>query len=283
MSPARQREAVEHVQQVCQVSQRRACRVLGVARTSARYKSCKDDTALIEALAKLRVEFPSWGYRKLTSVLRQRGWQVNPKRVYRIWSEHGWQRRRPKARSHKTKGDSANACHVRCAKYGNHVWAVDFVEDRTKTGQKLRILTVVDEYTREALKIEVRPKMGAKDVAQILNELIKERGAPELIRSDNGSEFTAKLLQDSLEQCGCENAWIAPASPWQNGKNERFNGILSQEVLSREVWGNRMEAQVIIEKWRKKYNEVRPHGSLSMMTPLAYAHKVKQLGHWKQY
>lgn len=271
------------MQETCQVSQRRACQVLGVSRTTIRYESVKDDTDLIDALSSLRVEFETWGYRKLTDVLRQRGWHVSYKRVYRLWSEHGWQRRTPLPRANKAQGDSANACHVRCAEYGNHVWAVDFVEDRTRSGQKLRVLTVVDEYTREALHIEVQPSLGAKQVTQVLQGLFATRGVSKLIRSDNGSEFTSKLLQESLKACGCENAWIAPGSPWQNGKNERFNGILSQELLSREVWGSLMEAQVMIEKWRKRYNEVRPHGSLGMMTPAAYALQAQQQGHWAQH
>jgi len=254
--------------------------VLGVSRTSARYESTKDDTDLIDALSKLRVEFPTWGYRKLTGVLRDRGWQVNPKRVYRLWSEHGWQRRTPQPRTKKAPGDSSNACDVRRAEYGDHVWAIDFMEDRLGNGQKLRLLTVLDEYTREAIHIEVQPRMGAKQVEQILQVLFTTRGTPKLIRSDNGSEFTAKLIQRSLKSCGCENAWIAPGSPWQNGKNERFNGILSQELLSREVWGNLMEAQVLVEKWREQYNQVRPHGSLGMMTPAAYAEEARKEGRW---
>ena len=268
------------MQQVCQVSQRRACVVLGVALTSARYKSVKDDADLIEALARVRVKYPSWGYRKLTDVLRGQGWHLNYKRVYRLWREHGWQRRTPKPRTFKTKGDSSNACDVRRAEYGNHAWAIDIVEDRTQSGQKLRMLTVLDEYTREALHIEVQPKIGAKQVRQVLEQLFSRRGTPVFIRSDNGSEFTAKLIQQSLKACGCENAWIAPGSPWQNGKNERFNGILSQELLSREVWGNTLEAQVMVEKWRQQYNQIRPHGSLGMMTPAACAEQQKNLGNW---
>ena len=273
---------MEHVQQVCQVSQRRVCQVLGVPRTSARYRpKVREDADLIAALSQLRVEFPTWGYRKLTGVLRQQGWQVNPKRIFALWRAHGWQRRPSACRKVKATGSLANACHVRRAEVANHAWAVDFVSDRTWRGQKLKILTVVDEYTREALAIEIRPSMGQAEVSEILGKLIQERGAPEFVRSDNGSEFAAKMAEQALKEHGVEVALIAPGSPWQNGKNERFNGILSQEVLSREVWGNLLEAQLVVSRWRTLYNEVRPHGSLGMMTPNAYAQKAREEGMWR--
>jgi len=271
------------VQQVCQVSERRACQTLGVARSTARYESvAPDDDALTQALAGLRVEFTTWGYRKLTGVLNERGWHVNHKRVYRIWKAHGWQRSPPPRRAEKSTGDSSNACHIRRAEYGNHAWAVDFVKDHTHDGKPLKILTVIDEYTREALTVEVRRRMGQKEVSEILARLFKERGAPEFVRSDNGGEFAGDKIKAVLKELGSETALIAPGSPWQNGKNERFNGILSQEILSREVWGNLLEAQVMIETWRKTYNEVRPHGSLAMKTPQAYAELARQEGKWRQ-
>lgn len=240
-----------------------------------------DDTDLIQALAQLRIEFESWGYRKLTGVLKERGWQVNHKKVHRIWKEQGWQRRQPVSRKAKHTGDSSNACHIRRAEYGNHAWAIDFVQDRTQDGKSLKILTVLDEYTREALAVRVSRRMGQKQVREVLVELFEERGVPEFVRSDNGGEFAGKVLRVALKEMGSEVALIAPGAPWQNGKNERFNGILSQELLSREVWGNLLEAQVMCEKWRQRYNQVRPHGSLSMMTPDAYAQRARQLGHWR--
>ncbi len=214
-------------------------------------------------------------------MLKERGYHVNHKRVYRIWKDQGWQRPRPKKKQDKPRGDRTNACHVRRAEYGNHAWAVDFVTDHTHEGKPLKILTVLDEYTREALAVEVRRTMGQKDVREVLMGLFKERGAPEFVRSDNGGEFAGELIGQSLKECGSEVALIAPGSPWQNGKNERFNGILSQELLSREVWGNLKEAQVLCEQWRQRYNEVRPHGSLGMMTPSAYAEQARQEGRWR--
>jgi transposase InsO family protein len=240
-----------------------------------------DDFELIQVLAKLRIEYPTWGYRKLTGVLKQRGWQVNHKRVYRIWREHGWQRRPTLRRKAKYAGDSSNACHIRKALYGNHAWAVDFVHDRTQDSKPLKILTVLDEYTREALAIEVRRTMGQKQVRDVLLKLFEQRGTPELVRSDNGGEFAGALISQALESIGSQVALIAPGAPWQNGKNERFNGILSQELLSREMWGNLLEAQVICEQWRTTYNQVRPHGSLAMMTPHAYAIRARNQGNWR--
>ena len=276
------RDAVDHVQNVCQVSQRRACRVLGASRTTMRYESVRaPDDDLINVLAQLRVDLPTWGYRKLTGVLRERGWHVHPKRVHRIWKEQGWQRRTPRKRTSKATGQSRNACHIRKAEYANHAWAVDFVVDRTWDGKPLKILTILDEYTREALAIEVRRSMGQEQVKTVLANLFKTRGTPEFVRSDHGGEFSGDLIQAALKELGSETALIAPGSPWQNGKNERFNGILSQEVLSREVWGNLLEAQVVIEKWRTVYNQIRPHGSLNMMTPHAYAEQARQDGTWR--
>ena len=253
-----------------------------MARSTARYepKAADDEEALVNELARLRVDYPGWGYKKMTGLLRTRGWKVNHKRVWRIWQRHGWQVPMPSPRKTKASGDSSNACHIRKAELGNQVWAIDFVEDRTFEGKKLKMLTVLDEYTREALAVEVGRSMGARAVAKVLKKLVKERGAPEFIRSDNGGEFTAKLLSKALARGGVESAQVAPGSPWQNGKNERFNGILSQEVLSREIWGSVLEAQTVCNQWLVTYNEVRPHGSLKMMTPAAYAQQARQAGDW---
>ena len=254
-----------------------------MSRSTNRYESvAPDDTGLIEALSQAREEFETWGYRKLTGVLRERGWQVNHKKVYRIWREQGWQRRPPVSRKAKHTGDASNACHIRRAEYGDHAWAVDFIKDRTQDGKPLKILTVLDEYTREALAVEVCRTMGQQQVREVLLRLFNDRGVPEFVRSDNGGEFAGGMLKDALEGMGSEVALIAPGAPWQNGKNERFNGILSQELLSREVWGNLLEARVLCEKWRQRYNEIRPHGSLKMMTPSAYAARARERGDWRQ-
>lgn len=205
-----------------------------------------DDTDLIAALCELRLEFETWGYRKLTGVLKERGWQVNHKKVYRIWNEQGWQRRAPRRRKAKHTGDSSNACHIRRTEYGS-------------TGGE----------------------GGQDDGSEVRARGSLDRGVPEFVRSDNGGEFAGGLLKDALEKMGSKVALNAPGSPWQNGKNERFNGILSQELLSRKVWGNLLEAQVLCEQWRQRYNEVRPHGSLGMKTPSSYAKLAREEGRWR--
>lgn len=240
----------------------------------------QQDAQLIEAIAQLRQTSTDWGYRKMTQRLRETGWQVNPKRVYRIWREQGWLCPKPVSRKNKAAGESANACHIRKAQRGNQVWAIDFVKDRTMDGRTLKILTILDEYTREAVAIEVRRSMGQRHVRDILHDQFAKRGVPEFIRSDNGGEFAGELIGEALKEWGSDVALIAPGSPWQNGKNERFNGILSQEVLSKELWGNVLEAQVVCNQWRHIYNTVRPHGSLGLMTPSAYAEQAFKGGDW---
>lgn len=271
-----------HVTQVLAVSERRACRTLGVARSTVRYEAAQadDEAALVAALADLKQRHPAWGYKKMTRHLRTQGWQVNPKRILRLWQAHGWQVPKAPARQRKARGASHNACHVRKATCGNQVWAVDFVEDVTWEGKKLKLLTVLDEYTREGLAIVVARAMGARAVSKVLRRLMEERGCPEFVRSDNGTEFTAHVVEQALARAGVASAWIAPGSPWQNGKNERFNGILSQELLSREVWSHVLEAQTLCTQWLGVYNEQRPHGSIGMMTPAAYARQAKESGIW---
>tara|TARA_B100000686_G_scaffold77989_1_gene83995 strand:- start:549 stop:1349 length:801 start_codon:yes stop_codon:yes gene_type:complete len=201
------------------VSERRACQTLGVARSTFRYESvAPDDHELIALLAELRIEFDTWGYRKLTGVLKKRGHRVNHKRVYRLWKEQGWQRPRPKKKQDKPRGDKTNACHIRAAVMGNHAWAVDFVTDQIHEGKPLKILTVLDEYTREALAVEVRRHMGQKDVREVLMRLFKERGAPEFVRSDNGGEFcwrTHRPEPERMRQRSGSDRARKPMAKWE--------------------------------------------------------------------
>lgn len=164
----------------------------------------------------------------------------------------------------------------------NQAWAVDFVQHHTEDGKRLKILTVVDEYSREALAVEVARTMSHKDVFKVLVGLIVQRGAPELVRSDNGSEFIAKGIQQALLEQGVESAFIAPGSPWQNGKNERFNGLLGQEELDRETYCSLAEARVMIEAYRRDYNGVRPHSAIGYMSPDTFAQSQRERGAWWQ-
>lgn len=238
-----------------------------------------EDEALIADLHRLKAEHPRWGYRKIWKLLRNEGLEVNRKRVERLWRQEGLQVvRRPGKK--KAPGSTDNACHIRKAKAVNQAWSVDFVQDQTVEGRRLKILTVIDEYSREALAVEVRRKMSHHEVEKVILELVKKRGAPELIRSDNGGEFIARGLQAALGKLDVEVAPVAPGSPWQNGKNERFNGILREELLNREIFYSLDEARVLIERHQRRYNTIRPHGAIGFKTPSEFAEEERVAGRW---
>lgn len=194
------------------------------------------------------------------------GWQVNHKRVERIWREEGLKipKRQPKkGRLYLNDG----SCIRLKPCWKNHVWSYDFVSDRLSNGKKFKMLTVIDEFTRECLAIDVGYPMKAEQVLDCLQKLFLERGFPDYLRSDNGAEFTAKAVQAYLEKAGVKTAFITPGSPWENGFNERFNGSLRNELLNGEMFDTVLEARVIVEEWRRHYNEVRPHSSLGYKPP----------------
>jgi len=254
------------------VSERRACKVIGLSRMTQRYKTKQPnkDKALTTEIKKLAGQHKRYGYRMITAKLRQDNWFVNHKRVQRIWQKEGLQvpyRRKFK----KAKGSSDNSCAVKKAQYPNHVWTYDFMSDQTENGGKLKLLTVLDEFTRESLAIEVDRSIRAKDVILVLEYLFMVRGAPKFIRSDNGSEFIANAIKKWLKEKHVETLYIEPGSPWENGYIESFNGKLRDEILNREVFYSVKEAKIIVEDWRLDYNNHRPHSSLGYMTPAAYA------------
>ena len=272
MSPARKRKAAEHVKKQMDVSERRACKVTGQPRMTQRYKIKQPDKdkALTEAIRWLAKKHPCYGYRFITAKLRQEGWQVNKKRVQRIWRKEGLQvpyRRKFK----KAKGSSENSCAVKKAKYPNHVWTYDFMGDQTEDGRKLKLLTVLDEFTRESPAIEVGRSIRAKDVIAVLEYLFVVRGAPKFIRSDNGPEFIADKIKKWLKKNHVETLYVEPGSPWENGYIESFNGKLRDDILDRELFYSVKEAKVIVEDWRLEYNNHRPHSGLGYMTPAAFA------------
>jgi transposase InsO family protein len=199
-------------------------------------------------------------------MLRAEGWRVNCKRVLRIWHEEGLKepQRQPKRRRLWLNDGS---CVRLRAEYPNHVWSYDFVHDRTSYGRSIRILTMVDEYTREALAVNVERKMSYSYVLDQLAELFIERGAPEYIRSDNGSEFIASALRKWLKRVNVDTLYIEPGNPWENGYIESFNGKLRDELLNRELFDTLLEAKVLTERWRKEYNHIRPHSSLGYRPP----------------
>jgi len=225
-----------------------------------------DEDVLTSRIVALASEYGRYGYRRVTALLRREGWRVNHKRVERIWRQEGLKvpKRQPK-RGRLWLNDGS--CIRRRPEHRNHVWSYDFVADRTHDGRPIRMLTVIDEYTRECLAIEVARKLSSQDVLDVLRDLFVERGAPEYIRSDNGPEFTAKAVRGWLARVAVKTLFIEPGSPWENGYNESFNGKLRDELLAREIFYALHEARVLIEDWRNLYNQFRPHSSLGYRPP----------------
>ena len=266
---------MERVRERLGVSERRACRVLGQARSTQRHGVCVagDEVALTERITALATAYGRYGYRRITALLRADGWRVNHKRVERIWRQEGLKvpKRQPK-RGRLWLNDGS--CIRRRAEYPDHVWSYDFVVDRTADGRPLRMLTVVDEYTRECLAIDVARGLKSDDVLDQLAELFLTRGVPAHLRSDNGAEFTAKKVRQWLARVGVTTLYIEPGSPWENGYVESFNGKLRDELLNQEIFYTLREAQVLIEAWREEYNRRRPHSSLGYRPPAPEAVQV---------
>jgi putative transposase len=267
------------VRETLEISERRACRTLNQARSTQRYEPLRPlrDAPVVERLHALSETHPEHGYRMMTGLLQMEGWKVNHKRVERLWRQHGLQGPR-KAVKRCRLGTSENGSMRLRAAYPNHVWSYDFMMDATEDGARLKLMTVIDEYTRESLTIEVERRMTAKDVLTTIERLIAERGAPAYIRSDNGPEFIARALRVGLNNLGVETRYIEPGSPWQNAFVESFNGTLRSELLDRELFGNLHEARVVIETWRRYYNMRRPHSALGYQPPAIFAnqHRTNQ-------
>lgn len=217
-------------------------------------------------MIELATQYGRYGYRIVTGMLRNEGWKVNHTRVERLWRQEGLkmpQRQRARRRWWLNDGSCVRLRPQR----RNHVWTYDFVQARTSEGRAIRMLTVLDEYTRECLAINVERKLTAEDVLVQLTDLFVRRGVPEHIRSDNGSEFTAEAVRGWLKRLGVGTLYIEPGSPWENGYMESFNGRLRMEFLNGELFDTLLEAKVLIERWRKEYNTIRPHGSLGNRPP----------------
>ena len=268
MSPAVRRRAVERVCSTLEVSERRACRVLCQSRSTQRYEPrvADDETRLTERVVALASEYGRYGYRRVTALLRAEGWRVNHKRVERIWRQEGL---RVPSRQPRRKRLWLNdgSCVRRRPERKDHVWSYDFVFERTVDGRPLKLLTVLDEYSRECLAIDVDRRLSSEDVLRVLGRLFVARGIPSHIRSDNGSEFTAVAVREWLERLGVQTLYIEPGSPWENGYIESFNGKLRDELLNGEIFTSLQEARILIEAWRREYNGVRPHSSLGYRPP----------------
>lgn len=250
------------------VSERRACKVLGQPRSSQRYRkrTADDEQALTEAIIAYADEYGRYGYRRVTALLRNEGWLVNHKRVERIWRREGLKVPNKQPKKGRLWLNDGSCVRLRPC-WPGHVWAYDFVMARTHNGKAFRMLTVIDEFTRECLAIKVARRIRNEDVMHVLADLFIERGQPDHLRSDNGSEFTAKAIRKWLANVGVKTLFIEPGSPWENCYNESFNGKLRDELLDGEIFYSLKEAQVLIERWRQEYNTVRPHSSLGYKPP----------------
>jgi transposase InsO family protein len=250
------------------VSERRACRALGQHRSVQRYAARRrpDEEALTAEIVGLASLYGRYGYRRVTALLRAAGWRVNAKRVERIWRREGLKVPRKQPKRGRLWLSDGSCVRLRPER-PNQVWAYDFVQDRTHDGRVLRMLVVVDEFSRECLAIRVERRLTSDDVLAVLAELFVARGVPEHVRSDNGPEFAATAVRGWLARLGVGTLFIEPGSPWENGYCESFNGKLRDELLDREVFHSLREAQVLIEAWRRHYNTVRPHSALGYRPP----------------
>ena len=249
------------------VSQRRACRALQVSRMSLRYEPKPEDPVnevIREEMGRLAIKHRRYGSPRMTWLLKRLGHGINHKRVERLYREAGLTLPRKRRRKRRGPTGFSRPCE---ATQPNEVWSFDFVHHKTELGQKLKMLTVVDEYTRECLEIRVEKKMTSQEVLETLDELMTERGIPKHTRTDNGPEFISATLYKWLRDKGVEPMYIEPGSPWENGYVERFNGSLRDECLNEELFCSRAESQVIVDWWRRIYNRERPHQSLKGKTP----------------
>ena len=250
------------------VSVRRACALFRVARSSLNYVSRLDakDADVIAVMKRLSAQYPRYGYRRIQVFLEREGHIMSADRAYRLWTLAGLQvpRKRPRRRVASGRPRPLAPTGV------NQVWAYDFVFDACANGQQLKCLTVVDEYTRECLAIDVAGSIRSARVIDVLSRLMSQRGAPKILRSDNGPEFVSKAILRWALNCDLDSALIDPGKPWQNGTNESFNGKFRDECLAMEWFRTRAEAKVVIETWRQHYNDVRPHSSLKKLTPTAF-------------
>lgn len=251
------------------VSERRACRALGVARSVVRYRPTRPeaDAKLVRRLHELSEQHSRLGYRKITVKLRREGWRVNKKRVARLWRQHGLgvPARAPKRRRLGPQVDGSERYR---ASAPHEVWAVDFLFDATADGGVLKILTVTDEYSKTCLGLRTGRSFKAKDVIAVLERLMVLYGPPNHVRSDNGPEFVARAIQAFLAEIGVATLFIEPGAPWQNPFAETFHARLRDELLNQESFQSVREAQVVLDSWRRWFNEERPHGALGDDTPI---------------
>jgi len=264
---------VIHVQKTFDLSERRACRAIGQPRSTQRHtgQRASIDLALSIRMSELSRENPRYGYRRVWALLRREGWGVNKKRVLRLWREADLKVPHKQRKSRRLAGSGENGVTKRKAEHPGHVWSYDFAMDSTEDGRRVKVMPVVDEYTRECLSLEGQRSIKAEGVVDTLRRLFIERGEPDYIRSDNGPEFIAQAVKEWLALFGVKTLYIEPGSPWENAYSETFISRLRDELLDRELFANLKEAQVLLEDYRKHYNQSRPHGALGYLTPAEFA------------
>ena len=250
------------------VSERRACRVLRQPRATQRYlpEVRDDEDALTQRIVEFACVHGRYGTPRITAMLKQDGWHVNHKRIERIWRREGLQVPKKQPKRGRLWLNDGSCIRLRPERR-DHVWAYDFVSGRTHAGRPFRMLTIVDEFSRECLAIDVARKLRSDDVLEQLAWLFATRGVPDHIRSDNGPEFTAGVVREWLGRVGVKTLFIEPGSPWENGYIESFNGKLRDELLNGEIFYSLREAKVLIERWRRHYNTRRPHSALGYRPP----------------
>lgn len=262
---------MQHVREVLgpeKVSERRVCRVIGQPRSTQRreHKVPDDEAALVARMTELASQYGRYGYRRITILLQDEGFRVNHKRVQRLWRREGLKVPQKQPKRGRLWFNDGTCVRLRPL-YTDHVWSYDFMADRTRDGRAFRILNIIDEYSRECLSIDVARKLTSEDVQARLMELFVTRGMPAHIRSDNGPEFVAEKVRGWLQRLEVKPLFIEPGSPWENGYCESFNGKLRDELLRGEIFDTLLEAKVLVERWRKHYNQVRPHSALGYRPP----------------
>ena len=268
---------MKHLQSEHSVSERRACRVANQHRSTQRHprKPCDSEGRLLKAIQTLAQCEPSWGSPRIFDRLRLDGWKVNHKRVERLWRTGGFQVRQ-KRRKRRRTGVSANGILRHRPEHPGHVWTYDFLTDRTDDGRRLKVLGVLDEFTRECLALKVGRHFRSGDVIDVLEELVAEHGRPKFVRSDNGPEFIADAVKDWFGKRDIGTLFIAPGSPWENGYIESFFGGLRRDLMDLEIFVSLQEAQALLEMHRRSYNEYRPHSALGRVPPALFKQQIQE-------
>jgi transposase InsO family protein len=273
VSPSQKRRAIKHVIEQGQGTTAEACRALGLQRsTYYRNSTASPERQKMErTIVNLSEDHPRYGYRRITVLVRRKGELINAKRVQRVRRHHGLQVRKKQRKMRRT---GASTALRQRATHANNVWSWDFVEDQTENGTRFRILTLIDEFTRECLAMHIAWSIRAVDVITVIEGAMERYGTPEHIRSDNGPEFIAYAIQDWLAENEIKVIYIEPGAPWENGHIESFHDKLRDECLNREIFGSLLEAKIIVESWRVEYNTERPHSSLGNKTPEEFASRT---------